>query len=348
MLRPRKIRKFLGSALALSFGVTAVLSAIRDFRQNKPIAKKDWFALLHAHCASNGRFTDRLTPLLHRLYPQRAPSAATGLLGHFSVAEQQRIAAEIARDGFYIFDAKIPESVCAAIEQFARRAPAALYGDLGLVGEPTVYDPAHPLARLYKFAESASLGEAGVQALLADDALLRIAETYLDTQAVIGGIDTWWSAPHGNGPSSEAAQLFHFDFDAPPRWLKLFVYVTPVGPENGPHVYVKQSHKAGIHGAGSIVSRGYERIPDGDIDQTFGAPAATEIAGPRGTVFLADTRGFHKGKFPTGGDRLICQLLYCSPVFCSRPMEIKSASGFSPALRAAVAQNPTAFIRFKS
>ncbi|MBA2587461.1 MAG: hypothetical protein H0U98_02445 [Alphaproteobacteria bacterium] len=342
------MKRLLKSALAHVSGAAGVLWAIGAFRRNKRIAKDDWFAILNAHCATNGAFTDRLTPVLHRINPQRPPADATGLLGHFSIADQKQIAGRIARDGFHIFDAKLPGNICDAIERFARRVPAAMYGDLGLVGEPTVYDPARPHARLYKFSEEDSLAEAGVQALIADDALLRIAETYLDTQAVIGGIDTWWSAPHGNGPSSEAAQLFHFDFDAPPRWLKLFVYVTPVGPENGPHVYVKASHKAGLPGAREIVSRGYERIADQEIEQAFGADAATEIIGARGTVFLADTRGFHKGKFPTGGDRLICQLLYCSPVFCDRPRGIKSASGFSPGLLAAIAGNPAAFSRYSA
>jgi hypothetical protein len=343
------MKRFFKSAVAQLSGMVGALSAIRDFRRKRPIAKKDWFAILNAHCASNGRFTDRLNPLLHKINPQRPPADAAGLLGHFSIAEQQRIAGQIARDGFYIFEGRLPETICAAIEAFARHTPAAMYGDLGLVGDPMVYDPARPLARLYKFTEADSLGEAGVQALLADDALLRIAETYLNTQVVIGGIDTWWSAPHGDGPSSEAAQLFHFDFDAPPRWLKLFVYVTPVGPDNGPHVYVKQSHKASMPRAKTIIARGYERIADKDISGAYGAQAAIEITGPRGMVFLADTRGFHKGKYPTGGDRLICQLLYCSPVFLSdRAAEVRSASGLTPALRAAAAENPSAFIRYKA
>jgi len=326
--------------------MSAALTTIRNYRRNKPIAMQDWQSILNAHCTTNGRSTDRLTPILRRIKPRRPAADATGLLGHFSVADQKRIADQIARDGVYIFEEKMPEVVCDAIEAFARRTPAAVYGDFGLVGEPSVYDPAHPLDRLYKFREADSLAEPGVQTLLADDAILRIAETYLDTQAVLGGIDAWWSAPYGNGPSSEAAQLFHFDFDAPPRWLKLFVYVTPVGHQNGPHAFVKGSHKAGLPSAGTILARGYKRVTDEDIDEVYGAQATTEICGARGTVFLADTRGFHKGKPPTGGDRLVCQLLYCSPVFSTRETKITSASSFSPALSAAIARNPAAFIRY--
>ena len=45
------------------------------------------------------------------------------------------------------------------------------------------------------------------------------------------------------GASSEAAQLFHFDMDRI-RFLKVFIYLTDVGTENGPHVYVRGSHRS--------------------------------------------------------------------------------------------------------
>jgi hypothetical protein len=284
--------------------------------------------------------------LLRSINPRRAPAVADGLLGQFSVAEQQRIADQISRDGYYIFDKLMPEHICAGIERFARACPAYREDEFGIAGQPTPYDPARPSARLYKLREKDSLADPAVQAVLADDSFLRIAETYLQTSAIIGGIDTWWSAPYGNGPSSQAAQLFHFDFDAPPRWLKLFIYVTPVGLENGPHVFVKGSHRAQLPGAIEIVSRGYARIPDSDIVQAFGEEAPVEITGPRGTVFLADTRGFHKGKHPTGGDRLICQMIYCSPVFSDHGPRPEHSAQFSPELAGAMEKNPSAYQRY--
>lgn len=199
---------------------------------------------------------------------------------------------------------------------------------------------------MYKFRERDLLTNTAVQGLMADQSFLRIAETYLETRAVIGGINSWWSAPYGNGPSSQAAQLFHFDFDAPPRWLKLFIYVTPVGAENGPHVFVRGSHRGKLPESQELVSRGYARIPDGDIAAAFGEKAPVEISGPRGTVFLADTRGFHKGKHPTGGDRLICQIIYCSAVFNNHSPRPVHNVNFAPELTIAIGGNADAYKRY--
>jgi hypothetical protein len=339
------IRAFLRSLLCRAYASISVASALRDFRRGRVIDHRDWENILKAHCITNGGFTERLTPLLRRLNPPRPSADATGLLGHFTVADQRRIAECIARDGYYIFEQTMPESICSAIENFARTCPAYMEDEFGLAEKPVVYDPEHLAARLYKFRENDSLSSPAVQALAADDAMLRIAETYLRTRAGLGAVDSWWSAPYGNGPSSQVAQLFHFDFDAPPRWLKLFLYVTPVGTENGPHVYVRGSHRGRVAEGRDLIKRGYVRIPDTDIREAYGHDKSVEITGRRGTVFLADTRGFHKGKHPTGGDRLICQLLYCSPVFSDRPAPSHRIQ-LTPEMAAAVHKNPMAYARY--
>lgn len=340
------IKSSLRCGLQQLRGARAAFRAVQGWRQERPIAHRDWENILWAHCATNGHFTDLLNPVLRAINPPRRPVDATGLLGRFTVADQKHIATQIARDGYYIFDTLMPEDICAGIERFARTQPAYMEDEFGVADRPVPYDPAHPMARLYKFREGDVVASGAVQSIMADDAFLRIAESYLKTAAIIGGIDSWWSAPYGNGPSSQAAQLYHFDFDAPPRWLKLFVYVTPVGPENGPHVFVKGSHQARLSRAQEIVSRGYTRIADDNIAQAYGNEAAVEIIGPRGTVFLADTRGFHKGKHPTGGDRLICQLLYCSPVFNNHSQRPQHSARFQPDLAAAVQKNPSSYQRY--
>jgi hypothetical protein len=129
--------------------------------------------------------------------------------------------------------------------------------------------------------------------------------------------------------------------------LKLFVYITDVEPENGPHVYVRGTHKPAIRSAEEFRSRGYKRIEDAEIVARFGTNALVEITGKRGTVFMADTRGFHKGKVPQGGDRLIVQLLYCSPVYSDRGPGPMLPERPDPMFVTALADSPRLFERFK-
>ena len=281
--------------------------------------------------------------------PQRGPAPVSGLLGSFSVAEQRKIVNIIERDGFYRFDALMPADLCDEIERFAQRAPAETDTPVGGATSLVIYDPysTNPGARVFKIPERFSIAEAGVQRLMADEVFIAIAEMYLKSLPTIGGVDVWWSARYGNEPASSAAQLFHFDFDAPPAWLKLFVYVTDVGPDNGPHVYVKGSHRADIAPARALRARGYTRISDEQMTAAFGQAALTSITGPRGTAFLADTRGFHKGTLPTAGHRLIAQLLYCSPVFSEHGVAHPISEIVEPALVASSSKMPRIYDRFR-
>ena len=340
------VRRAKDLALEL-LGAAAIVPALASYVRGRPIPHKAWHALMRAHCASNGRTTDMLDAAVGLLRPARPAKDVTGLLGQFTAADQKRIADIIARDGYYIFENRMPENVCAEIEAFAKRTPAMIEGGLEQSDGLAVYEPENPRGHLYKIRERDAAGCDAIQALMADQALLAIAEAYLGTQTVVGGIDTWWSTAYGNAPSDTAAQTFHFDFDAPPRWLKLFVYVTPVAPENGPHVYVTGSHRGGLAAAKSLLSRGYVRIPDKDMEKAFGQDACTEITGPRGMTFIADTRGFHKGKHPRAGHRLIAQLIYCSPLFNNHTPRPPKLQHVSPALQDAMRESEKAYRRYR-
>jgi len=328
-------------------GVLGVVQGLYGYYRHGQISHAAWCQLLESHCASNGRFTEHLKRVIAVSRPQRRPAPVSGLLGTFSVAEQRKIVDVLERDGFYRFDALMPADLCDQIERFAQRAPAEPDTPVGDITSLVIYDPGNPGARVFKIPERFSIAEAGVQRLMADEVFVAVAEMYLKSLPAIGGVDIWWSARYGNEPASSAAQLFHFDFDAPPAWLKLFVYMTDVGPDNGPHVYVKGSHRANLISARAFRARGYTRIDDKEIIAAFGRDALMSITGPRGTVFMADTRGFHKGTLPTAGHRLIAQLLYCSPVFNEHGVARPISEIVEPALETSLGKMPRVYDRFR-
>ena len=311
------------------------------------VARHNWNRILKAHCLTNGRITTLLNLVTRLIRPPRTRRNVSGLLGHFAVAQQNEIVHALKRDGYYIFAPLMPPAFCDQIQAFAAKVETVVEGNCDMRAPLISYDPAHPVSRTYKVREQDAVTNGAVQCLLADQVFVAVAEAYLGTRPIIGGVNTWWSALYGNAPGSDAAQLFHFDFDAPPAWLKLFVYITDVGPENGPHVYVRGSHKAGLSQAREFRARGYERIEDEEISAKFGTDALIEITGKRGTVFMADTRGFHKGKAPREGDRLITQLLYCSPLFNDRGPGPHLPAKLEPALAASLVSAPGVYDRFQ-
>ena len=68
-------------------------------------------------------------------------------------------------------------------------------------------------------------------------------EAYLGTLPTLSSITAWWSFSTGVEPVG--SQLYHHaraDF----RSVNLFVYLTNVGSNNGPHVYVKHTHEFSV------------------------------------------------------------------------------------------------------
>jgi hypothetical protein len=267
-------------------------------------------SVLRLHCRTNGKTTDLLTPLVRAVRPPRPRAAAQGVLGTMTVHEQDRIAAAIERDGFYIFENRLPEDLCNAIEAHARATPADIES-----GGQALFDQNKPVSKTYRVRESDIVKSPAMQELMSDRSILAVAEAYLKTLPVLSGLNLWFSPAYGNAPGDHAAQEFHFDFDPPPIWLLFFVYLTDVGPDNGPHIFVRGTHQPGTPGMKDLLARGYVRIPDDDIVARFGTENVVELQGKRGTVLAVDTRGMHKGKMPVIGHRLMAQLSFTTPLF---------------------------------
>ena len=97
--------------------------------------------------------------------------------------------------------------------------------------EPGTSMAAYPLSTI--------VGCPGLLQAINAPGILRLVSGYLGCKPTISSLGVRWSLPAAARP--EATQLFHRDPDDW-RFLKLFVYLTDVGPEAGPHVYVRGSH----------------------------------------------------------------------------------------------------------
>jgi hypothetical protein len=317
-----------------------VFAGLGEYCVRGDISPRVRTSLLRMHCRTNGKFTDLLSPLMRAARPPRKASTASGVLGTLSAARQKEIADAITRDGFYVFENRLPENVCDEIDGFARKVPALIEGSDKL----TLFNPGQPVSKTYRILEPDVVKSSAMQRLMADRSILAVAETYLKTHPILSGAHLWYSPAYGNAPGSDAAQEFHFDFDPPPIWLLFFVYLTDVGPDNGPHVFVRGTHTPGHPEMADLLARGYARIPDEDIVGRFGADRIVELYGKRGTILAVDTRGFHKGKMPVIGHRLMGQLSFSCPAFSgAHGRTVKLPQTLDPALETAIAETPGVF-----
>jgi hypothetical protein len=148
-------------------------------------------------------------------------------------------------------------------------------------------------------------------------AVLRIATTFLGCTPTLSSLGVRWSFPAAATPTD--TQKFHRDLDDW-RFLKLFIYLTDVDAEAGPHIYVMGSHRE----TAELRARLYSR--DG-LAKRYGEESLKTVTGARGTAFIAATHGIHMGMPPATKPRLILQAQYSLlPVFAFRYRPIALAA----------------------
>ncbi len=152
--------------------------------------------------------------------------------------------------------------------------------------------------------------------IAADNKLLSIVQQHLGAPAIVLSLAAWWSYTIDE---ISDVQVFHRDRDDF-RACKLFLYLNDVGPNDGPHIFVKNSHKpdyvkqrldafssnsvsfkALFSGNGRTIAQHIEPIFESDI---------CELTGEAGTAFIENTYGFHRGKPPAGGKRCVFEITY--------------------------------------
>lgn len=168
-----------------------------------------------------------------------------------------------------------------------------------------------------------------------DPRVLAAVSAYMEMPATIVDISAWTSEPGGSAP--EGPQIFHRDRDDF-RACKLFMYLTDVGADDGPHIFVRHSHdfawilgqfdgppggEANVAGALSLFS-GNGRHLAHHIEGLFG-DKVIEITGPAGASFLELTYGFHRGKQPTAKARQVYQVMYGMTPFANRTERLSAA-----------------------
>jgi hypothetical protein len=197
----------------------------------------------------------------------------------------------------------------------------------------------------YNFIERDLVPARAVQRLMADPGMLAISQAYFGSKPVLDALAMWWSTHLTGEASSEAAQMWHFDFERI-RWLKWFVYLTDVDSGTGPHCFVRGSHRTGAKPQ-ALLQRGYQRIGDADMASHFPAGDLLELNGPKGSIFVEDTSGFHKGKAPRTGPRLVIEVEFANTLYgAPGPRESVIGRDAYPPLLDLAAEYPQVFCKF--
>jgi hypothetical protein len=341
-------------------------SGYKTFQKTGVTPREAWVSLRKLYAETNGWFNDIFQFCYAINHPGRPYSSSTGsVLPGYSEKTLRQAVHHLNRDGYYIFPQRLEQKYIDALMKFALETPATLqydnakviptvqaaelsadggesktsdatgYYGLGSVGsEKVCFDPNNILGTNYRLPLDVVIDNPTVQTLMADPAIICTAQHYFKSQASSSTICMWWTTPFGcDKPSSALAQQYHFDMDRI-KFLKFFLYLTDVGPGDGPHCFVKSSH---IRKPKALQRDG--RFQDDEVHPHYDSSRLLEFTAPRGTLIAEDTRGLHKAKMPTEGSRLVLEFEMTSSLFGYSYPRLTIAVK-SPQLQAAIKQNP--------
>ena len=310
-------------------------AGFKTFERTGEAPYESWLAMRRLFVVTNGWFND----VFHKFYTRnRRPSPIPTLEGSFWKGfdnKQLKIAVDsLNRDGYYVFPQLLDDATIKALLDLSLQMPVVLQSDkpvnqpateeskvqrtdvpqyLGSISDTTgdaYFDPTNLVASNYRLREQDLLNSELIQQIISDPAIISVAQNYMKSQAIYTTVSMWWTTPFGcESPSSALAQQYHFDMDRV-KFIKFFLYLTDVGPNDGPHCFVKGS----VSRKPKALQRD-GRFSDQEIESEYDRSELLEFCGPRGTLIAEDTRGFHKAKMPTGGNRLLFQVELASCLF---------------------------------
>ena len=278
-------------------------------------------AMINLYCLTNGKFNEEINKKqIIENPPQKVQEEIGGVIGKLNKTEFSKINDTLNKDGYVNFDKKLSKDIVTRLYEFALKTPALTAPHYD---KKIVYDEKNPVSEIYRFDMQDLVNNSDIQALIMDPALINVARNYLGSEPVFDFPAMWWSTCFLKEASSEAAQLFHFDMDRI-KWLKIFIYLNDVTPENGPHSYIKGSHLQDSKPQ-ELLNRGYVRIKDEELVPVYKKEAFITVCAEAGSIFAGDTKCWHKGNTLKKGHRLAFEFEYTTSMFGSNypKLEIK-------------------------
>ena len=209
-------------------------------------------------------------------------------------------------NGVYVFKNRLPEDMVARMRDSALTVPSMARG---LDRPAALYPRSAPEVGRYDIDEDNTMLSPDMQDYTSDPALALIAARYLGQPVIQDQTALWWTTTKGSADAALNAWMFHQDRDRL-SFLKFFVYLTDVGPDNGPHTVVQGTHKQIPR---SLRADG--RQTDDAVREAGLWDRVISLAGPAGTMMAVDTVGLHKGLPPQAGDRCVLQVEFATSLF---------------------------------
>jgi hypothetical protein len=153
------------------------------------------------------------------------------------------------------------------------------------------------------------------------ETMIGIVQAYRGEEVRLHYLDNWFTVPYARAGERVASQRWHRDLEDQ-HVVKCFLYFSDVDDECGPFEYVQGSAAGGPYGqlwawgTSWRDERGAEERwypPQDELERQVAAEDRLRLTGPKGTLILCDTSGFHRGGYARSKPRLLSIHTYSSP-----------------------------------
>lgn len=312
MLAVEDLKRNIDSYLMPSYTARRLLHGYEDFVRNGNTDEDTYFKLRAAYSetkgASNKVFGDVLA---NHIEPSKNDLSASMFNAPNMDMESEVKGAlyRLRHNGYTELKFKVPEAMCKSLHHkiLAQMAQNDSQEDI----DKAIAGVAGAKTQLRVQSKWASTFEEMYQ-ISADPALLEIVQRYMGVPPIFNTPVAFLSShakPKNAREVSLNAQEYHHDMHRL-GFVKLFIYLTDVTMETGPHTLLSGTHRErpdpfwrdGRHSDATVAEAGLDK-------------QEVNIIGKTGTVFLVDTSALHKGASPTGGHRVMAQVQYVNSLF---------------------------------
>lgn len=308
--------KFMKTWGLIFFDVGNLIYGLLFFLLFKKSNQSSYLSFIRIFCVTQGYSNDILAYIVKSFKKPYHVTKLSGMLGELSGSDVQAIADQIRQKGYFKSECLLPQEICQSILAFSLKTNV---NQIVMDDQPTpaggniLFNKDKPEATMYAFDLKDLFGCSQIQEIMADLSILAVMQAYMKSKVYLDNVSLAWSTAYKEIADISAAQLFHFDMERI-KWLKIFIYLTDVDADNGPHVFVEGSHRRGGIPK-TFLKKGYTRLTDEEVIQAFGQEKLITFVGARGTIIIEDTRGLHKGMHLAKGQRLMLQLQYSNTLF---------------------------------
>ncbi|MFN8576587.1 MAG: phytanoyl-CoA dioxygenase family protein [Candidatus Sericytochromatia bacterium] len=220
----------------------------------------------------------------------------------------------VKENGYFVFKERIDEEIIDKIQEIANNNRCyPIFSDRKFsdcfLDEGVIFNNSEYVSTRYEYSLKLLINTPEVFEIIQDNNFTALSQQFFNSKSLLTTLNLWWTTPIRDDMDRYTGQVFHIDIDRS-QVLLILIYINDVDENNGPHIYVKNSHKNVPHHL--LQDR---RMKEDEMINEYSKENLIRITGKKGTVIVTDPIGFHRGEPLHSDNRLALKFEFSTDGF---------------------------------